>query len=155
MLIGNLGKDPETRRFENDLLKASFPMATTEYYRDRNGDRQEKTEWHNIVCWRRLAEIAESYLKKGSMVFVEGRIRTRSWEDQSGEKKYITEIEAVDFKMLDKKSSGSGSDQGGNTNYRSGGQQQQGGQQNSGFSNSGGQKVDSGMSSEEDDDLPF
>ncbi len=103
ILIGHLGRDPEVRTFENGTKKANFSLATTEYYKDKDGNRQEQTEWHNIVCWRNLAEIAEKYLTKGKLIYVEGKIKTRSWED-NGVKKYITEIEANTFTMLGQKS---------------------------------------------------
>jgi len=99
ILIGRLGKDPEVRAFENNVKKATFPLATSENRKDKEGNRIESTEWHNIVCWRNLAEIAEQFLTKGKMIYLEGKIRTRSWEDH-GVKKYITEIEAGTFTML-------------------------------------------------------
>lgn len=103
ILIGRLGKDPETRTFENGTKKVSFSLATSESYRDKDGNRKEQTEWHNVVCWRNLAEIAEKYLSKGRMLYVEGRLRNRSWEDTNGVKHYLTEIEASDFIMLGSK----------------------------------------------------
>ena len=102
ILIGRLGKDPEVRAFENNVKKATFPLATSENRKDKEGNRIESTEWHNIVCWRNLAEIAEQFLTKGKMIYLEGKIRTRSWEDH-GVKKYITEIEASTFTMLGSK----------------------------------------------------
>ena len=99
ILIGRLGKDPEVRAFENNVKKAAFPLATSENRKDKEGNRIESTEWHNIVCWRNLAEIAEQFLAKGKLIYLEGKIRTRSWED-NGVKKYITEIEASTFTML-------------------------------------------------------
>jgi len=102
ILIGRLGKDPEVRAFENNVKKAAFPLATSEYRKDKEGNRIESTEWHNIVCWRNLAEIAEQFLTKGKMIYLEGKIRTRSWEDH-GVKKYITEIDATTFTMLSPK----------------------------------------------------
>jgi len=102
ILIGRLGKDPEVRAFENNVKKATFPLATSENRKDKEGNRIESTEWHNIVCWRNLAEIAEQFLAKGKMIYLEGKIRTRSWEDH-GVKKYITEIEASTFTMLGSK----------------------------------------------------
>jgi len=99
ILIGRLGKDPEVRAFENNVKKTTFPLATSETRKDKEGNKIELTEWHNIVCWRNLAEIAEQFLTKGKMIYLEGKIRTRSWED-SGTKKYITEIEASTFTML-------------------------------------------------------
>lgn len=101
ILVGNLGKDPEIRSLENGVSVAKFPLATSESYKNRNGERVETTEWHNIVMWRGLAEIAEKYLKKGSRVYIEGKIRTRSYDDKDGIKKYITEIEADNMLMLD------------------------------------------------------
>ena len=99
ILIGRLGKDPEIRAFEGGTKKASFTLATSEIYKDKEGKKVEQTEWHNIVCWRNLAEIAEKYLTKGKQIYLEGRLRTRSWED-NGVKKYVTEIEATTFTML-------------------------------------------------------
>lgn len=108
MLIGNLGKDPEERRLESGTVMAKFPLATNETYKDREGNRVKQTEWHNIVVWRRQAEVAMQYLKTGSMIYLEGRIKTRSWEDQDGNKKYMTEIHADNFQMLDKKDDNTG-----------------------------------------------
>ena len=102
ILIGRLGKDPEVRAFENNVKKAAFSLATSEFRKDKEGNRIETTEWHNIVCWRNLAETAEQFLTKGKMIYLEGKIRTRSWEDH-GVKKYITEIEASTFTMLGSK----------------------------------------------------
>jgi len=99
ILIGRLGKDPDVRAFEGGTKKASFTLATSEVYKDKEGKKVEQTEWHNIVCWRNLAEIAEKYLTKGKQIYLEGRLRTRSWED-NGVKKYVTEIEASTFTML-------------------------------------------------------
>ena len=103
ILIGRLGKDPEIRTFENNVKKASFTMATSEYYKDKNGNRVEQTEWHNIICWRNLAEISEKYLNKGKMIYLEGKLRTRSWDDEHGNKRYTTEIEASTFTILSPK----------------------------------------------------
>jgi single-strand DNA-binding protein len=97
-----LGKDPETRAFEGNVKKTSFPLATSEVRKDKEGNKIESTEWHNIICWRNLAEIAEQFLTKGKLIYLEGKIRTRSWED-NGVKKYITEIEASTFTMLGSK----------------------------------------------------
>ncbi|MBS4014148.1 MAG: single-stranded DNA-binding protein [Bacteroidetes bacterium] len=92
ILIGHLGKDPEIRSIEGGVKKASFSLATTEYYKNKNGERTESTEWHNVVLWRGLAELAENYLRKGSQVYLEGRIKYRQYDDKDGVKKYITEI---------------------------------------------------------------
>ena len=96
ILIGNLGKDPEVRHLEGGTTVANFPLATTETYKDKTGARQEQTEWHNIVLWRSLADVAEKYLKKGMQIYVEGKLRTRSWEDKEGHKRYTTEVVAED-----------------------------------------------------------
>ncbi len=102
MLIGNLGKDPEMRYTPAGVPVASFSMATSESWRDQDGNTQERTEWHNIVAWRKLAEICAEYLKKGKKVYIEGRIQTRSYDDKNtGQKRYITEIVADNMIMLD------------------------------------------------------
>lgn len=101
MLIGNLGKDPEVKTFEGGNMLVRFPLATSETYTSRqSNEKVTTTEWHNIVLRRGLAEVAEKYLHKGDKVYIEGRIKTRSWEDQSGEKKYTTEINADNLTML-------------------------------------------------------
>lgn len=101
ILIGNLGKDPEVRYFEEGRGVASFPLATTETYKDRNGDRQEQTDWHNVVIWRPgLIGIVEKYLKKGNKVYVEGRLKNRSWEDQNKQTRYITEVIVDNLTLL-------------------------------------------------------
>jgi len=103
ILIGHLGKDPEVRHLENGTAVANFTLATSESYKDKQGNRIDQTEWHNVVVWRGLAEVAEKFLKKGSQVYVEGKLRTRSWEDQTGNKRYTTEIVADNFTMLSKR----------------------------------------------------
>ncbi len=106
ILIGHLGKDPEVRNLESGVTVANFSMATTESYKDKTtGERKEITEWHNIVLWRGLADIAAKYLHKGDMVYIEGRIRTRSWE-KDNVKHYITEVQADNMTMLKTQSSG-------------------------------------------------
>jgi single-strand DNA-binding protein len=100
ILVGNLGKDPEVRYLEGGTAVANFSLATTESYKDKQGNRIEQTEWHNIVVWRGLAEVAEKYLKKGSQVYVEGKLRTRSYDDKDGVKRYSTEIVAENMTML-------------------------------------------------------
>jgi single-strand DNA-binding protein len=99
VLIGNLGKDPEVQTFDT-YKKAAFSLATTEYSRDREGNEVQHTEWHNIVMWRGLAEIAEQFLHKGSQVYIEGKIRTRSYDTKEGQKKFITEIQADNLVLL-------------------------------------------------------
>ena len=92
ILVGNIGKDPEVRYLEGGIAVANFPVATTESFRDKMGNKQEQTEWHQIVLWRKLAEVAEKYVRKGQQVYIEGKIRSRSWEDKDGNKRYTTEI---------------------------------------------------------------
>jgi single-strand DNA-binding protein len=101
-LIGNLGSDPEVKTLEANLTVAKFSLATNESYKDKEGKTITDTEWHTIVMWRGLAETASKYLKKGSLVFIEGKIKTRHYEDKEGNKKYVTEIVADNFLMLDK-----------------------------------------------------
>jgi len=100
ILIGNLGADPELRYTPDGQAVASFRIATTEKFKNRDGEQQERTEWHNIVCWRRTAEIANEYLKKGSPVYIEGRIQYRSYEDKDGIKRYRTDIVAQRLQLL-------------------------------------------------------
>jgi single-strand DNA-binding protein len=100
ILIGNLGKDPELRYTPNGQPVASFSLATTERWNDKNNQKQEKTEWHNIVVWGKLAELTNQYLKKGRSAYIEGRITTRSWDDRDGNKKYRTEIVATQIQFL-------------------------------------------------------
>ena len=105
MLIGNVGKDPEIRYLDNGVAVANFRLATTEVYKNRDGERIQTTEWHNIVLWRGLAEVAEKYVKKGNPLYIEGKIRTRSWDDKDGNKRYTTEIVADNMQMLGSKQS--------------------------------------------------
>lgn len=100
ILIGNLGRDPELRRTPNGSSVVSFTLATTERWTDKNGQRQEKTEWHNIVAWGKLAEIANQYLKKGRTAYIDGRISSRSWDDRDGNKRQRTEIIANQIQFL-------------------------------------------------------
>jgi len=99
-LIGNLGKDPELKYTNSGVAVATFSLATSDSWKDQEGNMQERTEWHNIVAWRKLAEICGQYLKKGSQVYIEGKIQTRSYNDKEGVKKYITEIVADQLLML-------------------------------------------------------
>lgn len=108
ILVGNLGADPETRTIESGAKVANFSIATSERYKDKNGNQVDKTEWHNIVMWRGLADIAEKYLKKGSQVFIEGKLRTRSWDDQNGNKRYTTEVLADNMTLLGRPEGGGG-----------------------------------------------
>ncbi len=100
ILIGNLGKDPELRRTPNGASVVSFPLATKDRWKDKDGERQDRTEWHNIVAWNKLADLANQYLKKGRAAYVEGRIATRSWDDKDGNKRYKTEIVANQIQFL-------------------------------------------------------
>lgn len=141
MLIGNLGKDPEVRHLENGTAVANFSIATSESYKDRNtGEIITNTDWHNVVLWRGLADLSEKYLKKGDKVYLEGKLRSRSYQDQQGVMKYITEVVVDDMVML--------------------------GNRNSGEQNNGGQTAETPRPTvtpkspdlkleEEDDDLPF
>ena len=106
MLIGNLGKDPDLQFLEGNIAVAKFSLATTETYKDRTGKLLSQTEWHTIVLWRGLAELAQKYLHKGSLVYIEGRLKTRSWEDKEHNKKFATEVVGDNLIMLDKKSEG-------------------------------------------------
>jgi single-strand DNA-binding protein len=100
ILVGRLGRDPETRYTGGGQAVANFTMATDESFKDRNGEKQKRTEWHKIVVWGKLAEIAQQYLKKGSLLFVEGRIQSREWQDKEGQKRTSFEIVASNFRML-------------------------------------------------------
>jgi single-strand DNA-binding protein len=100
ILVGNLGKDPEIRSIEGGRKVANFSLATTESYKDKKGERVDKTEWHNIVFWGPIADVIEKYLKKGSQIYLEGKITNRSYEDKEGVKKYITEIVGQNMTML-------------------------------------------------------
>ena len=124
ILIGNVGQDPEIRYtgdVNNGTKVATLRVATTERYRDRNGNLQEHTEWHSIVVWRNTADVVEKYVKKGTQVYIEGRLRTRSWDDQNGNKRYVTEIVADTLQLLGRRPEGQGQQQGG---YQTPGQQQ-------------------------------
>ena len=142
-LLGRLGKDPQVKNFSNDNAIAEFPLATTETYKDREGKWIEITDWHNVkLPFKWMAERAEKILRKGSLVYIEGKIKTRSYDDKDGNKRYITEIVAETFKPLDKREN-SGGEGGGGGNY--GSSNDSGPAQNN--SNSG--------SSDFSDDLPF
>ena len=103
ILIGNVGADPEVRYLEGGVAVTRFSLATTETYNNKNGERVSQTEWHNIVLWRNLAQIAEKYVKKGMTLYIEGRLRTRTWDDQNGNKRYTTEIYGDTMQMLSRK----------------------------------------------------
>jgi single-strand DNA-binding protein len=136
ILIGNVGQDPEIR-YAGDAVNgakvATIRLATTERYKDRNGNLQEHTEWHTVVVWRNTADVVEKYVKKGSQIYVEGRIRTRSWDDQNGNKRYATEIMGDTLQLLGRRPEGQ-NNQGGYQQQGYG--QQQGGYQGQGYSQS-------------------
>jgi single-strand DNA-binding protein len=154
-LLGRLGKDPETQFLESGTSLSRFTLATNDRYKDKTGNWVDQTEWHNVVVWRGLAEIAEKYLKKGSLVYIEGKIRTRSWDDKDGTKKYSTEIVADNLIMLDRKEEGDQGSQGGGGNsggtYSGGG----GGQSYQQPQTGGNPGSGSGMAEEPENDLPF
>jgi len=136
ILIGNLGKDPEVRHLENGTSVASFSLATSETYKDRNtGQPITNTDWHNIVLWRGLADVAEKYVKKGDKIYIEGKLKTRSWQDQEGNTKYTTEVVADNMVML-----------GRNENSSNPGNN---------FPQNSSTTAPNPMNQEEDDDLPF
>lgn len=143
ILIGNVGADPEVRYLDGGVAVANLRLATTERYRNKNGENVDQTEWHNIVLWRGLAEVVEKYVRKGMRLYIEGRIRTRSWDDQNGVKRYTTEIYADNMQMLSFKQDG---DNGGNMAPRP----------NSGAA-SGAPAPQSAppMPADDNDDLPF
>ena len=143
ILIGNLGGDPEVRFPPDGVAVANFSLATTESWKDRNGERQERTEWHRLVLWRQLAEIAKNYLRKGSKLYVEGKLQTRSWDDQSGQKRYTTEVVVNEMEMLDSREGGGGG--GGGGGNMGGGGSDPGPSQPPPYNPQGG----------DDDDLPF
>lgn len=144
ILIGNLGKDPEIRNLEGGVKVANFSLATTETYKGKNGEKVDSTEWHNIVLWRGLAEVAESFLKKGNTVFIEGKIRTREWTDKDGNKRYTTEIVADNMVML-----------GGRRDQQAGGEYNNGPQRQEKAAPAEPSEQPAGLTEETGDDLPF
>ena len=109
ILIGRLGRDPEVRRLESGTAVAKFSLATDESYKDKEGNKVQQTEWHNVVVWRGLAEVAEKFLRKGMLIYVEGKLTHREYTNKDNEKRYITEVVANNFQMLERKDSGSSS----------------------------------------------
>ncbi|MDG1750120.1 MAG: single-stranded DNA-binding protein [Thalassotalea sp.] len=146
IIVGNLGQDPEVRFMPNGSAVANFTVATSETWKDKQtGEQKEKTEWHRIVIYQRLAEIAGEYLKKGSKVYLEGRLQTRKWQNQQGADQYTTEIVANEMQMLDSRGQGGGQQSGGFSGQSQNAPQQSGGfaaqgQHTGGFSNQGQQK---------------
>lgn len=175
ILIGNLGRDPEIRSTTSGMAVANFSLATNRKWNDRDGNRQEQTEWHNIVCFGRQAEIAGQYLNRGKKIYVEGRLQTRSWDDRnSGEKKYRTEIVCENFQMLGGRQDGGGGGGGGyGGGSGGGGGGYQGGGGGGGYQGGGGGYNEpqgggpapgpdaggagggGGFGPEDDDDIPF
>lgn len=149
IIVGNLGRDPEVRYSANGNAIANVTVATTDSWRDKqSGERQERTEWHRVVFFGRLAEIAGEYLKKGSQVYIEGRLQTRKWEDQSGQERYTTEIVAADMQMLGGRGSADSTDASGDSHYGRGPSES--------ASSSGGSGARSTAPEPEfDDDIPF
>ena len=109
MVIGNLGNDPEIRYTQSEIPVATFSVASIERWKDSNGNKQERTEWHRVVAWRRLAEVCGEHLHKGDKVFIEGKMQTRKWEDQDGNTRYTTEIVARDLEMIGGRQENAGS----------------------------------------------
>ena len=154
ILIGNLGQDPEVRYTQNQSAVANLRVATSEGWKDKqSGEMREETEWHSVVMFGKLGEIAERYLKKGSKVYIEGRLQTRKWQDKSGNDRYSTEIIARDMQMLDGRSGGGGGDEGGN--WGGGRQQSQKSPQQSQQRSGSQQAPVSSGGFDEDDDIPF
>lgn len=147
ILLGNLGKDPEIRSFENGTSKASFTLATTDSYQNKTtGETINQTEWHNVVAWRGLADIISKYVKKGDKIYVEGKLKSRSWNDQEGVTKYITEIEADNIVMMSRNNDQNSASNPATPSYVS--QATEATQVSSSIPNNS-------ASIEEDDDLPF
>ncbi len=159
ILVGNVGKDPEVRYVDTNVPVARFPFATSETYRSRDGERITTTEWHNVVLWRGLAEVAEKYVKKGSQLFIEGKIRTRSYDDRDGNKRYITEIIADNMQMLGRRSDSqaSGSDDSESSFSDDYNQSSSSGEKPSQLADDPfeGETGDQGEITDEPDDLPF
>ncbi|MFC6996204.1 single-stranded DNA-binding protein [Rufibacter roseus] len=160
ILIGNLGKDPEVRHLEGGVAVARFPLATSETFKDKNGERQERTEWHNIVLWRGLAEVSEKYLRKGQSVYIEGKIRSNNYTDKDGIQRYSTEIVADNMTMLGGRSEGGQGGENGGGNYSNSGNNGGGGYSNTSSGGNSSNAPKSGASKpatfeDEPDDLPF
>lgn len=151
ILVGNLGKDPEVRYTPSGAAVASFSLATTERYKDKDGKAQEKTEWHNIIAWRQLAEICGKYLHKGKQVYIEGKIQTRSYDDRDGNKRYVTEIVADQMQMLG--SAGSGENQNSGNRAQGGDRPQNGGNNRS--QGNGNRPAAASQAPSYDDNVPF
>ena len=155
ILVGRLGRDPETRYTGGGQAVANFSLATDESYKDRNGERQKRTEWHKIVVWGKQAEIAQQYLKKGSLIFVEGRIQSREWQDKEGQKRTSFEIVANNFRMLGGRAEGATAAGGGTTSAgKSGEEFDQSAPGEDAYGGSGGSGLGGGQDIS-DEDIPF
>ncbi len=157
ILVGRLGRDPETRYTGGGQAVANFSVATDESYKDKNGERQKRTEWHKIVVWGKQAEIAQQYLKKGSLIFIEGRIQSREWQDKEGQKRTSFEIVANNFRMLGGRAEGAAAGGGGGT-ARSGGDEfeSHAAPADDSYSGGGGGGAPAGAGPEiSDEDIPF
>ncbi|HKW64023.1 MAG TPA: single-stranded DNA-binding protein [Candidatus Acidoferrum sp.] len=154
ILVGRLGRDPETRYTGSGQAVANFSVATDESYKDRNGERQKRTEWHKIVVWGKQAEIAQQYLKKGSLIFIEGRIQSREWQDKEGQKRTSFEIVATNFRMLGGRAEGAaaGASSGGGAS-RGADEMDQSAPAEDGYGGGGGGATGSPEIS--DEDIPF
>jgi single-strand DNA-binding protein len=151
ILVGNVGADPESRYMPNGDAVTNVRLATTESWKDKaSGEKKEITEWHRVVLYRRLGEIAAQYVKKGMPLYIEGRIRTRKWQDKDGQERYTTEIEATEMQMLG--SRGQSSDGGGNAGHASGGQSQTYG---SSSNNTPRKPAGNSGANDFEDDIPF
>jgi len=158
ILVGNLGKDPEVRYTSSGSAVANVTIATSEQWKDKqSGQTQERTEWHNVVFYNRLAEIVGEYLKKGSQIYVEGSLRTRKWQDKEGKDRYTTEIIANEMQMLGGRGAGGGGTaEYGGQEYSGGGRSSGGAQQQQGGGFGGGQPARGGSNFDDfDDDIPF
>ena len=155
ILVGRLGRDPETRYTGGGQAVANFSVATDESYKDKNGERQKRTEWHKIVVWGKQAEIAQQYLRKGSLIFLEGRIQSREWQDKEGQKRTSFEIVASNFRMLGGRSEGAAAaSAGGGASARSGGDDFESHAAPTDDSYGGGAPASSGPEIS-DEDIPF
>jgi single-strand DNA-binding protein len=154
ILVGRLGRDPETRYTGSGQAVANFSVATDESYKDKNGERQKRTEWHKIVVWGKQAEIAQQYLKKGSLIFIEGRIQSREWQDKEGQKRTSFEIVANNFRMLGGRAEGAAAGAGGGA-ARSGGDDFEPHAAPADDSYGGGAAPSGGGPEISDEDIPF
>ena len=162
ILVGNLGQDPDTKAMPSGMTVCNLRIATSESWKDKqSGEMKEQTEWHSVALFGRLAEVAGEYLRKGSQVYIEGRLRTRKWQDKNGQDRYTTEITANELQMLDTKGAGGGMGEGGGAPRRGGGGGSGGGNYGGGFDDDFNQSPPSGggrggaSGPDLDDDIPF